>query len=514
MIKKYDVTVIGSGMGGSACALVLKKLGYKVLLIERGTHPRFALGESGTPALSRKMRFISRAYDIPELEEMATYDAIKASDDAFLCGPKEMFQYFVHQKGQIQPGQFGAFPEVIVQTPEVDAQYNRAASDKRLMEVAVKYGVDYSDHTSVDDIEFHDDRVELFCTKQDKRFLINSEFVVDATGFNSVIGKKLNLKLEGDSIGTPLKSRSIFTHFKDIGSFDELIKNCPSKQPDLSPVPRSRSTQHHCFDGGWLWFIPFDNGVTSIGVNLDLDLYPMNDKDAAEEFWEIIERYPMIYDMLYGRETLFPFIKTKRLQFINKELVGDRWAMLPASAYALDAWFSTGLAATMMSVHRLAETLHHRMFPKKTFDKKLLLGYEMSIRKEYFHVAKMVDGMYKSFKHFDIFKNYCFFCFMGTEAYLEKGGAGKAVDLNHLLLSAGDEEFVRKFESIYEKIVEYSTRDTVSEEEIESLAKFIREDMKPFNFRKYGNPEMQSVHPRRQLNMVEYDEPRELRHGT
>lgn len=513
-MKRYDVTVIGSGMGGSACALVLKKLGYKVLLIERGTHPRFALGESGTPALSRKMRFISRFYDIPELEEMATYDAIKASKDAFLCGPKEMFQYFVHQTGQTQPGQFGAFPEVIVQTPEVDAQYNRAASDKHLMEVAVKYGVEYSDETSVEDIDFHADRVDLKCKKHGKDYVVVTDFVVDATGFNSVIGKKKNLKLQGDAMGTPLKSRGIFTHFKDIGSFDEIINKCPSKQPDLSPVSRARSTQHHCFDGGWYWFIPFDNGVTSVGINLDMDLYPMNDKDAAEEFWEITKRYPMVFDMLDGRETLMPFIKTNRLQFINKELVGDRWAMLPASAYALDAWFSTGLAATFMSVHRLADILHNRVFLMKKFDKKLLLDYELSIRKEYFHVAKMVDGMYKSFKHFDIFKNYCFFCFMGTESYLEKGGAGKVVDMNHLLLSAGDDEFVRKFESIYEKIVEYSKYETVSEQEVEALAKFIREDMKPFNFRNYGSPEMHSVHPRRPLNMVEYDEPRERRHGT
>ena len=32
----YDVGIIGSGFGGSVSALLLAKLGYKVLLLERG----------------------------------------------------------------------------------------------------------------------------------------------------------------------------------------------------------------------------------------------------------------------------------------------------------------------------------------------------------------------------------------------------------------------------------------------------------------------------------------------
>ncbi|QAU23002.1 hypothetical protein EO087_02530 [Dyella sp. M7H15-1] len=504
-MKKYDVTVIGSGMGGSGCALVLAKLGYSVLLIERGTHPRFALGESGTPALSRKMRYISRAYGIPELDDLSTYNNIHASKNGVMCGPKEMFQYFVHQKGQTRPDEFGPFPEVIVQTSEVDAQYYRAASDQQITEVAVKYGVEYSDMTSVEDIVFGTDKVDLSCKKGEREFTVETDFVVDATGFNSIIGRKFDLKLTGDALDTPLKSRSIFTHFRDIGAFDETIRKS-TEYPDRSPVPRSRATQHHCFEGGWIWFIPFDNGITSVGVNLDIDLYPENDRNGEEEFWEIIDQYPMVSELLRGRKIEFPFIKTKRLQFLNKELAGDRWAMLQASAYALDAWFSTGLAATFMSIHRLVDVLDKQIFPNKRFERKLLLDYEKSIKTEYFHVAKMVDGMYKTFKHFEIFKNYCFFCFMGTESYLEKGGAGKAVDLDHLLLSAGDKVFVEKFESVYRKVVEYAKRDSVSAEEAEELGRFLREDMKPFNFRRYGYPDMHGVHPRRiGVPMPEYD---------
>ena len=44
-----DVAVIGSGFGGSLTALALRARGQRVVLIERGRHPRFAIGESSTP---------------------------------------------------------------------------------------------------------------------------------------------------------------------------------------------------------------------------------------------------------------------------------------------------------------------------------------------------------------------------------------------------------------------------------------------------------------------------------
>jgi tetracycline 7-halogenase / FADH2 O2-dependent halogenase len=498
-MEKFDIAIIGSGMGGSACATVFAKLGYQVLLLERGSHPRFAIGESATPVMSKKIRFIGEAYDIPEFDQLSTYDKIKASGNPMTCGPKELFHYYVHTAGQTEVLHRGVLPELIVQTPEVDVQFLRADSDKYVVDVAERYGVTYHDHTSVDDIDFGEDGVIIHCTHNDKRTEYFCQFVIDGTGYNSIIGNKFKLKIQGDQLETPLKSRSIFTHFRDIGNFEAVLKSDPGFI-DRSPVPRSRATQHHCFDGGWVWLIPFEDGVTSVGVNLDLDKFPMNDKDGADEFWEIISRYPIIHDLLRDREIVRPFTKTGRLQFLNQQLVGARWAMLPASAYGLDAWFSTGLAVSFMAIHRLAELLHERVFPQSCFDRRVLMDYEEALKKEFHHVSKMVHGMYKSFKHFDVFKHYCFLCFMGSENYLEHGGIYRGMDMEYLLLSAGDPRFVEKFETVYKKVIEYSNRDSISAPELDSLNRFIREDMAPFNFRKFGDPDMHGVHPRRVMD--------------
>src|SRR5437870_5781735 len=43
------VAIVGSGFAGSLLARILAVQGHGVALLERGTHPRFAIGESSTP---------------------------------------------------------------------------------------------------------------------------------------------------------------------------------------------------------------------------------------------------------------------------------------------------------------------------------------------------------------------------------------------------------------------------------------------------------------------------------
>ncbi len=49
---KVDIAIVGGGFGGALMAMVARRLGRSVVLIERGTHPRFAIGESSTPLAS------------------------------------------------------------------------------------------------------------------------------------------------------------------------------------------------------------------------------------------------------------------------------------------------------------------------------------------------------------------------------------------------------------------------------------------------------------------------------
>lgn len=492
----FDVAIIGSGMGGSTSATMLAKLGYKVVLLEKGRLPRFVIGESTTPLLSKKIRYLGTTYNIPEFEHMSTYDSIVENKLPFTCGPKELFHYFWQQPGQTDAVVNGLTREIIVQTPEVDTQLLRGESDKYLVDVAVKYGVDYRDLTDVTDLDFAEDKVTIQCRDaQGQDYEITSKFLIDSSGFKSLVGQKLNLAVPQDELDIPLRSRSIFTHFENVEDF-EIIANASQEFIKRTPAGRERATQHHCFEGGWVWIIPFGNGVTSVGLNLDMDVYGMNDLPAEEEFWQIVSRYPIIHKMLEGKQIKFPFIKTGRIQHRVREAVGNRWAMLPGAAVGGDAWFSTGLAFTVMCAHRIVDLLHTKILPTNHFCKKILGNYETALFKEWKTTCTMVNGIYKSFKHFEVFKHYCFFCFMGAETFMYRGGVSRPHDMNFLLLNAGDDEFMAKFASFYQLVMDLNKAETITQDQLDYMRDFIQVQMKPYNFRDYGNPVHGGVHKR------------------
>ena len=65
--KKYDVAIIGPGIGGSTLASVLARQGLSVIVFEGGQHPRFTIGESMILETSEAMRALAEFYDVPEL---------------------------------------------------------------------------------------------------------------------------------------------------------------------------------------------------------------------------------------------------------------------------------------------------------------------------------------------------------------------------------------------------------------------------------------------------------------
>jgi FADH2 O2-dependent halogenase len=309
------------------------------------------------------------------------------------------------------------------------------------------------------------------------------------------LSKQFDLRVPDAELDTPLRSRCIFTHFENVGRLEDAIGRDEVFNKRLE-VDRLRATQHHCFDGGWYWFIPFDNGVTSVGINLDMDKFPMNDTSAEEEFWSLTRQYPIVNAMLEGRKTTMPYAKTGALQFSSRKAAGDRWALLPAAAVGIDAWFSTGLGMNLIGIHRLVDALHSKVFPQNDFRAVHFQHYEQALFREWYYITRMVDGIYKSFKHFDVFKSYCFFCFMGAESFVKGGGLKRPNDPTALLLNVGNPVFIEHFLRIYSKVLECHEKDCVTEEEIESFRSYLQKEMRPFNYRDYGNPTYDGIHYR------------------
>src|SRR6266542_3978647 len=70
MNTDFDIAVVGSGFGGSLTAMIARRLGHSVILLERGRHPRFAIGESSTPLANLLLEALALRYDLPRLRPL------------------------------------------------------------------------------------------------------------------------------------------------------------------------------------------------------------------------------------------------------------------------------------------------------------------------------------------------------------------------------------------------------------------------------------------------------------
>ena len=68
-----DVAIVGSGFAGSLTALCLLRRGKRVVMVERGRHPRFAIGESSTPLANLLIEELADRYDLPRIRPFSKW---------------------------------------------------------------------------------------------------------------------------------------------------------------------------------------------------------------------------------------------------------------------------------------------------------------------------------------------------------------------------------------------------------------------------------------------------------
>src|SRR6185312_15345392 len=97
------MAVIGSGFGGSLMAMIARRLGRSVVLLERGTHPRFAIGESSTPLSNLLLEELAAKYHLPEIGNLTKWGVWQDSHPEIACGLKRGFSFFHHELGLQKP---------------------------------------------------------------------------------------------------------------------------------------------------------------------------------------------------------------------------------------------------------------------------------------------------------------------------------------------------------------------------------------------------------------------------
>src|SRR5947209_15024484 len=99
-MEPFDLAIAGSGFGGSLLAMVARRLGLSVLLLERGAHPRFAIGESTSPLANLLLEELAHRYDLPRLLPFTQYGSWQRAHPEVTVGLKRGFSFYHHERGR------------------------------------------------------------------------------------------------------------------------------------------------------------------------------------------------------------------------------------------------------------------------------------------------------------------------------------------------------------------------------------------------------------------------------
>src|SRR2546423_10549783 len=152
-----EVAIVGSGFAGSFLARVLAVLGYDVVLLERGTHPRFAIGESSTPLANLSLERIGIRYGLSDCYQLATHGRWLQNFPDLRRGLKRGFTFYRHHPGEPFADR-GLDSErlLVAASPDdslSDTHWLRADVDRHFVRQAVGAGVDYRDRVELTSAE-------------------------------------------------------------------------------------------------------------------------------------------------------------------------------------------------------------------------------------------------------------------------------------------------------------------------------------------------------------------------
>jgi FADH2 O2-dependent halogenase len=349
-----DVAVVGSGFAGSLVALALKRRGRRVVLVERGRHPRFAIGESSTPLANLLLEELADRYELPRLRSFSKWGTWQRVHPDVACGLKRGFTFFFHQPGQPFVDNEKRDRQLMVAASPFDdvsdTHWYRPDFDHALLREAQAEGVNYLDETALDACDDSGPRAVLTGARNGRPLCITADFVVDASGPRGFMHRVLGLPPAG--LRWLPHTHGLYSHFEHVDRWDRLTP-CEG-----TPYQPDDAALHHVFPGGWIWMLRFNNGITSAGAALTDVFASTLDLARPEAAWnELLARLPSVRNQFRRARALIPFVHVPQLAFRARQVRGHRWAMLPSAAGVIDPLLSTGFPLTLLGVARLLDIL-------------------------------------------------------------------------------------------------------------------------------------------------------------
>ncbi|HWL93966.1 MAG TPA: NAD(P)/FAD-dependent oxidoreductase [Phycisphaerae bacterium] len=332
-----EVIVIGGGPSGSTVATLLAKQGHRVLILERAKFPRHHIGESLIP------------YTYFTLKKLGMIEKLKASDFV----KKESVQ-FVSASGKDSAPFF--FPDLDPSEWSSTWQVTRSKFDQMLLDNARENGVEVIEQANVKEVLFETGKpgrpdsdspraIGVRTVIGGETRDIHARVTVDATGQSAMLSRRFKLRY-GDE---KLKNAVIYGYWT--GAQRDEGRNAGATLVIALPATQ-----------GWFWFIPLEDGITSVGVVAPPDyLYNGRSDDPEAILNEEIANTPGLARRLTRATRVDKIYTTADFSYRSRRAAGNGWALVGDAFGFLDPLYSSGVMLALKSGELAAEAIHEAL---------------------------------------------------------------------------------------------------------------------------------------------------------